>query len=277
MLTPIDFAFLDSGTGGLPYMIYLKEACPDASCIYVADTYNFPYGEKTVEQIQSAAFSAVSAILNRYDPAVIILACNTISVTALSFLRETFPAINFVGTVPAIKLAAKCTKNKRIGLLATAGTIAHEYTKQLSQTFAAFCHVAKRADPELINFIEHDLNSATVAEIQNAIRPAMNFFIHEKVDIIILGCTHFLHVAEAMQEYVNTCARSIKIIDSRHGVVRQAMKIVKKAPSTRSAFILKDKSRDKLLSVFYITGREPHNGFYEKIASTHGICYRGKL
>ena len=270
----VDFAFLDSGTGGLPYMQYLHDACPTASCMYLADTKNFPYGEKTQDQINAAAISAVTAILSKYSPSAIVIACNTMSVTSLSFLRKNFPNIPFVGTVPAIKLAAKLTKNKRIGLLATSSTVAHPYTKQLENKFAHNCTVAKRGDPELVDFIEHALSTASATEIEKAIEPAVIFFVNQDVDIIILGCTHFLRIADQIQAIVDKTTKllnkkTIRVIDSRDGVVRQAMKVAIKNSKSK---IAKDAIQE---SFFYITGSEPCSGFYENIAKKHEIVYGG--
>ncbi|OJF76107.1 MAG: glutamate racemase [Treponema sp. CETP13] len=266
---PIDFAFLDSGTGGLPYMQYLKDVYKDVSCMYLADTQNFPYGEKTPEKIIESAIFAVSAILKRYKPAAIVIACNTMSVTALESLRNKFPQIPFVGTVPAIKLAAKITKNKRIGLLATRQTVTHPYTKKLESEFTQNCVVVERGDPDLINFIEHSLDTATKSEIEAAIMPAISFFKSKHVDVLVLGCTHFLRIANIIQEL----ADKITVIDSRDGVVRQAFKVANKAK-----FMHKQESKgDNKISpsVFYITGKEPYFGFYEKVALKAGIIYGG--
>ena len=108
----VDFAFIDSGTGGLPYMCYLNEKCPSASCIYVADAQNFPYGEKSTDEICTCVTQLCEKIISRFSPKVIVLACNTMSVTALSVLRSKFD-VSFIGTVPAIKLASSITKNKK--------------------------------------------------------------------------------------------------------------------------------------------------------------------
>ena len=132
----VDFAFLDSGTGGIPYMLALKEKVPKASCVYLGDTARFPYGEKSPEQITAAASEAVRLILARWNPKTLIVACNTISVTALDGLRSLFPNLPIVGTVPAIKLAAKVTRNKRVGLLATNATVRHPYSQKLILDFA---------------------------------------------------------------------------------------------------------------------------------------------
>ena len=86
-------AFLDSGVGGLPYLRQLKHLSPGTACIYVADTAHFPYGEKTPQQVSASAAETVEKILARFSPGVLVVACNTISVTALDALRRTFPLL----------------------------------------------------------------------------------------------------------------------------------------------------------------------------------------
>ena len=112
-----DFVFIDSGVGGIPYMTTLLKRSPDAKCVYVADTANFPYGTKSHEQIVKSVSSLVKKICRKFSPAVIVVACNTISVNALEVLRAEFPeekyGVKFVGTVPAIKLASKISKKRK--------------------------------------------------------------------------------------------------------------------------------------------------------------------
>lgn len=221
--TPVDFVFLDSGTGGIPYMEFLKKACPECHCEYYADSENFPYGTKTTPEIIECVSEAVTKIIKKYNPSVIVIACNTISVTALDALRKKF-SVPFVGTVPAIKLAAKISKNKRIGLLATQQTVTHPYTDKLIKDFASDCNVFKRGDTDLVEFIEHRLKTATQTERQNAIKGAIDYFKENEVDTIILGCTHFIFMAD---DIAAMAGNGVQVIDSREGVVRQALKLWK--------------------------------------------------
>ena len=191
----IDFAFLDSGTGGLPYLLHLKEKSPHSNCVYVADTKNFPYGEKDTPRIIEAACSAAELTVKRFKPAAFVIGCNTISVTALEELRRRFFPVPFVGTVPAIKRAASLTKNGKIGLLATRRTIEELYTAELAERYAANCTLISRADPDLIDFVEHGFFTASDAEKEQAVRPALDFFLKHDADTVVLGCTHFLHIA----------------------------------------------------------------------------------
>lgn len=218
----VDFAFLDSGTGGIPYMLSLKEKVPNASCVYLGDTAHFPYGQKTQKEVVAAASKAVELIQKKWSPKTLIVACNTISVTALDDLRARFPSLPIVGTVPAIKLAAKVTANKRVGLLATNATVRHPYSQKLIEDFASDCAVFKRGDPDLIDFIEKKLFTASRAERLAAVRPAVDYFAANGCDTIILGCTHFTHIADDIQA---AAGEKVRVIDSREGVANQALRV----------------------------------------------------
>ena len=218
----VDFAFLDSGTGGIPYMLSLKEKVPNATCVYLGDTAHFPYGQKTQKEVTDAASEAVGLIQKKWSPKTLIVACNTISVTALDGLRARFPSLPIVGTVPAIKLAAKVTKNKRVGLLATNATVNHPYSQKLIEDFASDCAVFKRGDPDLIEFIEKKLFTASREERMAAVRPAVDYFAANDCDTIILGCTHFTHIADDIHA---AAGDKVRVIDSREGVANQALRV----------------------------------------------------
>ena len=220
----VDFAFLDSGTGGIPYMISLHKKMPDAKCVYLGDTANFPYGEKSPEQVTECSSKTIRKIISLWSPKVIVIACNTISVTALEELRKLFPEISIIGTVPAIKLGAKVSKNKRIGLLATNATVKHPSCQRLIEDFASDCFVAKRGDPELVDFIEKKYFTASEEERLEAVKPAADFFKSQNCDTVILGCTHFTHIFSEMEK---ACGPEVKVVDSRDGVANQALRKLK--------------------------------------------------
>ena len=218
----VDFAFLDSGTGGIPYMMELKRKMPAARCVYVGDTAHFPYGEKSADEVTESAAASIAEIVRRWSPETLVIACNTISVTSLGELRQRFPGLPIVGTVPAIKLAASVSRNKRIGLLATNATVRHPYCEDLIRKYASDCVISKRGDPDLIAFIEHQLFTADEDERLEAVRPAVSYFLNEGCDTIILGCTHFTHVAS----YIAAAAgEGVQVVDSRDGVSKQALKV----------------------------------------------------
>lgn len=231
MKKSVDFAFLDSGTGGIPYMLLLKEKSPEKRCVYLGDTVHFPYGEKSFEEIVSCSSHAISQIIDRWNPRAVIIACNTISVTALDELRELYPDLPIIGTVPAIKLAAKVSLNKKIGFLATNASVNHPYSQRLIEDFASDCQVLKRGDPDLIDFIEHRLFTATREEKMAAVMPAVDYFNSCGCDTIILGCTHFTHMAREIDEaFASKSWRKVFVVDSRDGVSNHALDVIKTAP-----------------------------------------------
>jgi len=272
MIEAVDFIFFDSGTGGIPYMLHLKKQNPLARCIYLADTRNFPYGEKSPTEVTNAALNALQSILRRFVPKAIVISCNTLSIGALNTLRENFPQFSFVGTVPAIKQAASFSKNRKIGLLATNRTIDDPYTTDLIERFAPDCTIVKRGDPDLINFIEHSFFSAIDEQKESAVRPAIDFFRSHGVDTIVLGCTHFLHIAELSAKLA---APDIQIIDSCEGVVNQALRLVKVSASTA---LKGTQTQDQ---TFFITGHDDSSDSdfsearYQLIAQKLGIPYGG--
>ena len=231
MKKSVDFAFLDSGTGGIPYMLLLKEKSPERRCVYLGDTVHFPYGEKSFEEIVSCSSHAISQIIDRWNPRAVIIACNTISVTALDELRKLYPGLPIIGTVPAIKLAAKVSLNKKIGFLATNASVNHPYSQKLIENFASDCQVLKRGDPDLIDFIEHRLFTATREEKMAAVMPAVDYFNSCGCDTIILGCTHFTHMAREIDEaFASKSWRKVFVVDSRDGVSNHALDVIKTAP-----------------------------------------------
>lgn len=270
----VDFAFLDSGVGGLPYLDYLKKLCSAATCVYVADTKNFPYGEKSKAQIEENACLCAEKIIKKWNPKVIVVACNTISVTALEELRKRFPKTPFVGTVPAIKPAAQLSKTRKIGLLATNATVNHTYTKKLIEEFASDCTIVSRGDPDLISFIEHKFNSASEQERLDAVMPAVDFFKSKDCDCIVLACTHFLNMTEYFKK---AGGGAVIVVDSLDGVVRHALEVEKTVFSENYAQA--EPWKEGCGSFLYVTGFTSQNDSvsYKKMCARLGMNFGGVL
>ena len=252
----VQYVFLDSGVGGLPYLKYLLEKEKDASCLYVADTKHFPYGEKERREIIEYSKALVDEIIKKVNPSVIIIACNTMTVTALKTLRESFN-LPFVGTVPAIKVARNATRNGRVTLIGTERTIKEEYTKNLINTFLLNSHVYMSSEGELVKKIEEGLFLKSETEQLETIAPIFEKVQAELCDSLILGCTHFLHLRNAFIKAGEE--RKIKILDSLEGVVNQALRLsqVNKHLNAKKAFYAtgisneEDKRRYEVYAKFY--------------------------
>ncbi|MBQ1870185.1 MAG: glutamate racemase [Treponema sp.] len=264
----IDFAFLDSGTGGIPYMLELKEKSPQSRCVYLGDTVHFPYGEKSSEEIISCASSSIRQIIEKWKPRAIVIACNTISVTSLPDLRANFPSLPIVGTVPAIRLAAKVTRNKKIGLLATNATVRHPYNQRLVSEFASDCQVFSRGDPDLVSFIEEKLFTSSMQERMAAVKPAVDFFAQNDCDTIILGCTHFTHIAKDIQA---AAGKDVRVVDSRDGVAKQALRV----EEAGSGGMESQKSLPQDMAFFVTAATPVQEAEYKTLCKNFGIPWGG--
>lgn len=212
--------FLDSGVGGLPYMAAYRAASRASRLVYVADRANFPYGEKSADEVSQRIADVVSRVISRIGPAVIVIACNTASVTALAHLRARF-CIPFVGVVPAVKPAALVTGNRRIGVLATQRTVDDPYVADLIRRFADGCHVQLVPAPDLIDRIE----SGTIdgADLDGILEQPVRSLHAARVDTVVLGCTHFVHIEAAISRALGD---GIRVVDSVDGVVRQTSRVL---------------------------------------------------
>lgn len=179
----------DSGVGGLTIHAAIAARLPAEHYIYACDNAAFPYGPKTEEELVERVHNVLDVLIARYQPKLIVVACNTASTVALPRLRSHY-AQPIVGVVPAIKPAALLSRTKIIGLLATPGTVRRAYTDQLISDFAGHCTVLRIGSSELVHLAEQKLrgHSIDIEPLRNLLTP---FFDSTPVDTIVLGCTHF--------------------------------------------------------------------------------------
>ena len=275
--------FFDSGIGGIPYLIHLKNIKPYFNYVYVADNANFPYGIKPGEVIKEIVLSSIGRLIEKTIPDVIVIACNTATVVTLPYLREKFD-VPFVGVVPAVKPAASMSENKRIGLFATNKTVSDSYTDNLISQFAGNCEVYKYADSNIVSFIENKMFESDEKEILEFLKPAANYFIEKDVDHVVLGCTHFLFINDMLE---NLFPEKIKTIDSREGVSRQILQVLKE--NEAEAFVREFSYAHKCAvsigtlpgnasqntNLFYVTSTNINIDYYKKIAERFSLKYSG--
>ncbi|EJF75087.1 glutamate racemase [Bartonella alsatica] len=185
--------FFDSGIGGLTVLREVRVLVPEMQFIYVADDAGFPYGNWKENVLKKRILKIFTNLLTLYNPALCVIACNTVSTLMMTDLREKFPHILFVGTVPAIKSAAEQTKSGFISVLATPGTVKRAYTYELINTFAAQCHVQLVGSEKLAGFAEDYLRGKPIdlEELRHEILPCFVEKNGKYTDIIVLACTHY--------------------------------------------------------------------------------------
>ena len=182
----------DSGVGGLSVAREIRRALPGAEMTYVADDAGFPYGDWPDRALSGHVVALVGRLIARFDPAAVVIACNTASTLVLPPLRERF-TLPFVGTVPAIKPAAERTKSGLVSVLATFGTMQRDYTRSLIQSFAQSCSVRLVGSANLAPLAEAHMRGEPVDEaaVFNEIEPAFVERDGKRTDMIVLGCTHY--------------------------------------------------------------------------------------
>ncbi|RYD91994.1 MAG: glutamate racemase, partial [Sphingomonadales bacterium] len=161
--------FFDSGMGGLSVLAPGTALLPQAPIVYVADSAGFPYGIRSEAEIAARVPALLGRLAERYDPRLIVIACNTASTIALQHVRAALD-IPIVGTVPAIRPAALLSKTRVIGVLGTEATVRQPYVDDLTARFAQDCAVLRHGSAELVEVAER----ALAGETPPADRPTKN-------------------------------------------------------------------------------------------------------
>ncbi|MBN9008287.1 MAG: glutamate racemase [Rhizobiales bacterium] len=185
---------IDSGLGGLTVLREVVKARPDARYVYVADDAFFPYGHHDEDEIVARVVPLVGDLIARHAPDLIVIACNTMSVSVLAPLRATY-SVPFVGTVPAIKPACAASTTKRVSVLGTRATVKREYTQGLIRDHAQACTVTLVGAANLASLAEDALRGKPISdadifgEIAPCFVPATE--AHGRTDAVVLACTHY--------------------------------------------------------------------------------------
>jgi len=209
----------DSGVGGLSVYDEVRHLLPDLHYLYAFDNEGFPYGEKSEDFIVERVVGVVTAITQRFPLALVIIACNSASTISLPALRERFE-FPVVGVVPAIKPAARLTRNGVVGLLATRGTVKRPYTHELVAQFARDCKIEMLGSAELVELAEAKLHGEDVelADVRRAVQPWLR--MKEPPDTVVLGCTHFPLLRDELQLVM---PEGTRLVDSGAAIARRTV------------------------------------------------------
>ena len=220
----------DSGMGGLTVARELQALAPGLQIDYAADSGFFPYGEKSDDALRARLPDVARALCQASEPDVFVIACNTASTLALDEVRAVLD-IPVVGTVPAIKPAAKLTRTGTIGLLATPGTVRRAYTAKLIEDFASEVRVILHGSVELVYMAEQMASGEAVAleAFRAAQTPLFEAGGGYEIDTIVLACTHFPLIRG---ELAATVPRPVTFIDSGEAIARQTLRVLPKTKAS---------------------------------------------
>ena len=233
---PVDPAapllLFDSGVGGLSVLAAVRALLPAAPVIYAADNAGLPYGEKTEAEIAARVAGLLGRMTERFRPRLVCIACNTASTIALAMVRDVLE-VPIVGTVPAIKPAAAMTRTGVIGLLGTAATIRQGYVDRLEAAFAADKTLLRHAAPELVAAAEAKLRGLPVdpAVYARAVAGLRSQPGGERIDTVVLACTHFPLLAA---ELAAAFGPGVRFVDGSAGIARRIAHLTAGQPFARA-------------------------------------------
>lgn len=221
----------DSGVGGTSIWKEINKLLPYEHTIYLADSKNAPYGEKSAEAILRLSEKNVEFLIQQ-GCKLIVVACNTATTNAISQLRNKYP-IPFIGIEPAIKPAALQSVSKKIGILATKGTLSSNLFQKTSKDVSDFIHIIEQNGEGLVPLIEEGkINDAKTKQL---LEKYLNPMIEEGIDYLVLGCTHYPYLIPIIKTILPD---TIQIIDSGEAVARQTKNILEQqallAPKRKS-------------------------------------------
>lgn len=208
----------DSGIGGTSIWKEIHELLPNEDTIYLADTRNAPYGQKSKEEIIELSIKNTEYLLNQ-NAKIIVVACNTATTNAIKELRAKYD-VPFIGIEPAIKPAAINSESHVIGILATQGTLNSELFHQTAGKFQ---------DTKIIEQIGHGLvplieeGKINSAEMNQLLHQYLEPMIDANIDYLVLGCSHYPYLIPQIQKIL---PKGIKIIDSGEAVARQTKSVL---------------------------------------------------
>jgi glutamate racemase len=210
----------DSGLGGLSVYREIRALLPVEDIIYYADSAYCPYGIRSPEEIRARSLLISDMLLDR-GAKVVVVACNTASAMAIDHLRHAHPDVSFVGLEPAVKPAARLTRTGKVGVLATPRTVAGERLRWLIETHGGGVEVRTVAATGLVELVEDGILHGPA--VRAALQPLLDPMLDARVDVVVLGCTHYPFLRDEIETYVGP---DVMVIDSGFAIARRTRQIL---------------------------------------------------
>jgi glutamate racemase len=210
----------DSGVGGLSILHEVQALLPHEQLIYIADSANAPYGDKSTDFIQQRSLSLAKYLIAQGCKALVI-ACNTATTEAVTLLRHQL-SLPIIGVEPAIKPAAMLSNNNIIGILATHRTLQSQRVQQLIHYYAQGVTVLTQACSGLMEVVES--NHIYTTEDLQLIKSYTQPLLDQHIDTLVLGCTHYPFLLKPIRDIAG---EAMPILETGKPVALQLQRILK--------------------------------------------------
>ena len=251
-------AVFDSGIGSLSIIRELRREVPAEDLLYFADRAHFPYGGKSHGELREIIVNTIN-YLARYKPKLVVVASNTPTVQVLDEVRRQVE-LPVIGVRRPLKEAARLTRKKHIGIMATAGTIrSKELENQLRREVPQHIMVTKFDASPIIDLIEHGVHLENERRTFDVISRVLGDNVDEKIDVITLSSTHLPFV----KKYLAALLPTVRFVDPAQSVARDVRKFLafyrmtKKSGNGRLQILVSDGKREFEKSVRAMGVREP--------------------
>jgi glutamate racemase len=209
----------DSGIGGTSIWKAIHQLLPNEKTIYLADSKNAPYGQKSKQEIIALSMKNTDFLLEM-NCKLIVVACNTATTNAIQELRAKYD-VPIIGIEPAIKPAVTHSKTQIIGILATQGTLNSELFNKTTEKYQD-TKIIEQVGHGLVQLIENgDIDSPEMTELLYTYLTPM---IEANIDYLVLGCSHYPYLIPQIKKIL---PEHIQIIDSGEAVAKQTRNILR--------------------------------------------------
>ena len=230
----------DSGAGGLSVWKEINLLMPFESTLYISDAKYAPYGSKGADAILERSIVNTETLLSK-GAKIIIVACNTATTNAISYLRKQYK-IPFVGVEPAIKPASLTSTTNSIGVLATKGTLSSSLFHETSKQYSRGKNLIEQQGTGIVELIESgQLHSY---EMKKLITKYLTPMKNNNIDCLVLGCTHYNFLKPILKKLLS---KDVTVIDSCAAIACQTKRVLKKSK-------LLNKKKTKVKHEFYTNG-----------------------
>jgi len=218
----------DSGLGGLTVVKELLQKLPHYKILYFGDTARTPYGTKSAETVTRYAMENTELLLER-GAKIIVIACHTVSSTAVPTLKERFQNVPFFEVVtPSFKKALSLTQKRVIGLIGTRTTVESGIYQRLFKEADPEIKVYTNPAPLLVPLIEEGWLKKP--ETRSIVKKYLLPLKMRGIDTLILGCTHYPLIKKVIAE---KAGRRIKLVDPSEEVAEEVALFLEKNPEVR--------------------------------------------
>ncbi|MDD3521174.1 MAG: glutamate racemase [Actinomycetota bacterium] len=211
----------DSGLGGITVLKEIINLVPNENIIYFGDTARFPYGPRELSQVKNFALKIARFLVSK-NVKMIVIACNTSTAAALSDIKQEIK-VPVIGVIePGARAAVNATESKRVGVIATKGTVesmAYDNAiKKIDKSIDVFSNPA----PLLVDYVEKGIFEGR--SLEKTICEYLNPLFTKSIDVLLLGCTHFPLIENNIK---NCCSAQVKVISSAVETAKDVEKTLK--------------------------------------------------